>query len=54
MIEKGENMNPMQNGFCGLGIAQTARGKTPAYGIPMIQRLAKRKSKGLVLAPTRG
>jgi ATP-dependent RNA helicase RhlE len=36
-----------------IGIAQTGTGKTLAYGIPMIQRLAKRKSKGLVLAPTR-
>jgi ATP-dependent RNA helicase RhlE len=36
-----------------IGIAQTGTGKTLAYGIPMIQRLAKRKGKGLVLAPTR-
>jgi ATP-dependent RNA helicase RhlE len=46
-------MNPTQNGFYGLGIAQTGTGKTLAYGIPMIQRLAKKRSKGLVLAPTR-
>jgi ATP-dependent RNA helicase RhlE len=36
-----------------IGIAQTGTGKTLAYGIPMIQRLAKNKGKGLVLAPTR-
>jgi ATP-dependent RNA helicase RhlE len=82
-------MNPMQNGFYGLGIApslfkkvedvgytvptpiqskaiplgiegkdiigiaQTGTGKTLAYGIPMIQRLAREKGKALVLAPTR-
>ena len=36
-----------------IGIAQTGTGKTLAYGIPMIQRLAQKKGKGLVLAPTR-
>jgi ATP-dependent RNA helicase RhlE len=36
-----------------VGIAQTGTGKTLAYGIPMIQRLARKKGKGLVLAPTR-
>jgi ATP-dependent RNA helicase RhlE len=36
-----------------IGIAQTGTGKTLAFGIPMIQRLAKKKGKGLVLAPTR-
>jgi ATP-dependent RNA helicase RhlE len=36
-----------------IGIAQTGTGKTLAYGIPMIQRLAKKKGRGLVLAPTR-
>jgi ATP-dependent RNA helicase RhlE len=36
-----------------VGIAQTGTGKTIAYGIPMIQRLAREKGKGLVLAPTR-
>jgi ATP-dependent RNA helicase RhlE len=36
-----------------IGIAQTGTGKTLAYGIPMIQHLAKKKGKGLVLAPTR-
>lgn len=36
-----------------VGIAQTGTGKTLAYGIPMIQRLAISKSQGLVLVPTR-
>ncbi|MFZ1946331.1 MAG: DEAD/DEAH box helicase [bacterium] len=36
-----------------IGIAQTGTGKTLAYGIPMIQRLAQKKGRGLVLAPTR-
>ena len=36
-----------------IGIAQTGTGKTLAYGIPMIQRLAQKKGKGLVIAPTR-
>ena len=36
-----------------IGIAQTGTGKTLAYGIPMIQRLAREKGKALVLAPTR-
>lgn len=36
-----------------IGIAQTGTGKTLAFGIPMLQRLAAAKTKGLVLAPTR-
>ncbi len=36
-----------------IGIAQTGTGKTIAFGIPMIQRLAQRKGKGLILVPTR-
>ncbi|OQA92242.1 MAG: ATP-dependent RNA helicase RhlE [Elusimicrobia bacterium ADurb.Bin231] len=36
-----------------IGIAQTGTGKTLAYGIPMIQRLAQKKGRGLVLVPTR-
>jgi ATP-dependent RNA helicase RhlE len=36
-----------------IGIAQTGTGKTLAYGVPMIQRLARKKGIGLVLAPTR-
>ncbi len=37
-----------------IGIAQTGTGKTLAFGIPMIQRLAiRQRSKGLILVPTR-
>ncbi len=36
-----------------VGIAQTGTGKTLAFGIPMVQRLAREKGKGLVLTPTR-
>lgn len=36
-----------------VGIAQTGTGKTLAFGIPMIQRLAVDKGQGLILLPTR-
>ncbi len=36
-----------------IGIAQTGTGKTMAFGIPMIQRLAAMKGRGLVIVPTR-
>ena len=36
-----------------VGIAQTGTGKTLAFGIPMIQRLAQAKGLGLVVVPTR-
>lgn len=36
-----------------IGIAQTGTGKTLAFGIPMIQRLARYKGLGLILLPTR-
>jgi ATP-dependent RNA helicase RhlE len=36
-----------------MGIAQTGTGKTLAFGVPMIQRLATHKGKGLVVLPTR-
>jgi len=36
-----------------IGIAQTGTGKTLAFGIPMIQRLAQKTGRGLVLVPTR-
>ncbi|MBM3204760.1 DEAD/DEAH box helicase [Candidatus Uhrbacteria bacterium] len=36
-----------------IGIAQTGTGKTLAFGIPLIQRLAITKKRGLVLLPTR-
>ena len=36
-----------------MGIAQTGTGKTLAYGIPLIQRLAQTSGIGLVVLPTR-
>ena len=36
-----------------IAVAQTGTGKTLAFGIPMIQRLAQVKGRGLVLLPTR-
>lgn len=36
-----------------IGVAQTGTGKTLAYCIPMIQRLAQIKGRGLILLPTR-
>lgn len=36
-----------------VGIAQTGTGKTLAFGIPMLQRLAQTKGQGLILLPTR-
>lgn len=36
-----------------IGIAQTGTGKTMAFGIPMIQRLAQIEGLGLILVPTR-
>ncbi len=36
-----------------VGIAQTGTGKTLAFGIPLIQRLAQFKGRGLVVLPTR-
>ena len=36
-----------------VGIAQTGTGKTLAFGIPMIQSLAHKKGRGLVVLPTR-
>ncbi len=36
-----------------MGIAQTGTGKTLAFGLPMIQRLARQKGRGLVILPTR-
>lgn len=36
-----------------LGIAQTGTGKTLAFAIPMVQRLAQKGGRGLVLLPTR-
>jgi len=36
-----------------IGIAQTGTGKTLAFGIPMLQRLAQVKGQGLIILPTR-
>lgn len=36
-----------------VGIAQTGTGKTFAFGLPMLQRLARSPGRGLVLVPTR-
>lgn len=36
-----------------IGIAQTGTGKTMAFGIPMIQRIASMKTRGLIILPTR-
>ena len=36
-----------------IGVAQTGTGKTLAFAIPIIQRLAQRKGRCLVLVPTR-
>lgn len=36
-----------------VGIAQTGTGKTLAFGVPMLQRLAQVKGRGLIVLPTR-
>ena len=36
-----------------VGVAQTGTGKTLAFAVPMVQRLANSRSQGLVLLPTR-
>jgi ATP-dependent RNA helicase RhlE len=36
-----------------IGIAQTGTGKTLAFGIPLVQRLASIKGRGLIVVPTR-
>ena len=36
-----------------IAVAQTGTGKTLGFGIPMIQRLAQLKGRGLILVPTR-
>lgn len=36
-----------------IGIAQTGTGKTLAFGLPMIERLARHKGRGLIILPTR-
>jgi ATP-dependent RNA helicase RhlE len=56
-----KNPTPIQNraipialeGKDMIGIAQTGTGKTLAFGLPMLQRLARHGGRGLVLLPTR-
>ncbi|MBI5037858.1 MAG: DEAD/DEAH box helicase [Candidatus Kerfeldbacteria bacterium] len=36
-----------------IGIAQTGTGKTLAFGLPLMQNIARRKTRGLVVVPTR-
>lgn len=36
-----------------IGIAQTGTGKTLAFSLPMLQRIAKDKTQGLIILPTR-
>ena len=36
-----------------MGIAQTGTGKTLAFGVPVIQRIAKLKGRALIILPTR-
>src|SRR3990167_2023484 len=36
-----------------VGVAQTGTGKTLAFGIPLLQRLAAGEGRGLILVPTR-
>lgn len=36
-----------------VGVARTGTGKTLAFGVPMLQRLARYKGRGLILLPTR-
>jgi len=36
-----------------IGVAQTGTGKTLAFAVPIIQRLSQRKSRALILVPTR-
>lgn len=52
---QAQSIPPAIEGKDLMGIAQTGTGKTLAFGIPMIQRLAQTggKSKGLVILPTR-
>jgi len=46
-------IKPALKGKDVIGIAQTGTGKTLAFGIPMIQRLAIYNGQGLVVVPTR-
>jgi ATP-dependent RNA helicase RhlE len=44
---------PALEGLDVIGIAQTGTGKTLAFAIPMLERLAVSKGRGLVVVPTR-
>lgn len=44
---------PVLQGQDLVGIAQTGTGKTMAFGLPMIQRLAQTQGQGLIVVPTR-
>ena len=44
---------PAINGQDVIGIAQTGTGKTLAFGVPMIQQLIGKETRGLILLPTR-
>jgi ATP-dependent RNA helicase RhlE len=44
---------PAMEGKDVVGVAQTGTGKTLAFGIPMLQLLAREKGMGLILLPTR-
>ncbi len=48
-----KSIPPAIEGHDLIGIAQTGTGKTFAFGIPMLQRLALYKGLGLILLPTR-
>ncbi len=48
-----QSIPPALSGKDLMGIAQTGTGKTLAFGVPMIQRLALEKGLGLVILPTR-
>jgi ATP-dependent RNA helicase RhlE len=52
---QAQSIPPAIEGKDLMGIAQTGTGKTLAFGVPMIQRLAQSggKKKGLVILPTR-
>ena len=52
---QAQSIRPGIEGRDLMGIAQTGTGKTLAFGIPMIQRLAQSKGtiKGLIILPTR-
>jgi ATP-dependent RNA helicase RhlE len=50
---QAKSIPPALEGKDMIGIAQTGTGKTLAFGIPMLQRLAQVKGRGLVILPTR-